>query len=319
MSSPHFSVIIVTWHPGAELESCVASLAAARRLAERRNLLVELVLVDNASPEFPHEVLNRHWPDARTLWNDSNRGFGPAANQGFQACRAPYVLLLNPDTCAVDDPFSILHDGFERLPDVVALAPRLLEDGTPTGESQASFQLRRLPTWGQAVRELLLVDKMWPNNRFLIRDRYLDRDRSTSFPVEQPAAAALAMRRETLIRCGGFDERFIPAWFEDVDLCERLGRTGDLLYWPDACFLHRGGVAAHRLGYDQFLPIYYANAIRYRKKHSGAMAVILYRLLVATGMLMRLASLPLRKQLPRSRSESARAYVRAFGGALSSR
>ena len=58
------------------------------------------------------------------------------------------------------------------------------------------------------------------------RARYADRDRGRAFPVEQAAAAALAVRSDVFARIGGFDERFVPAWHEDVDLCERLGREG---------------------------------------------------------------------------------------------
>ena len=36
-----------------------------------------------------------------------------------------------------------------------------------------------------------------------------------------PAAAALALRRPVFLELGGFDSRFVPAWWEDVDLAAR--------------------------------------------------------------------------------------------------
>lgn len=319
MPRPDLAVVIVTWHPGPELALCLASLAEARRRAREGGISVELAMVDNASPDFPESALRRHWPDARLIRNEDNRGFGPAANQGMRLSSAGVVLFLNPDTCAVDDPFGSLVRGFASHPDAVALAPRLEEaDGFP-GEEQASFQLRHLPTWGQAVRELLLVDKVWPSNPFLVRDRYLDRDRTSPFSVEQPAAAALAVRREILAAVEGFDERFAPAWFEDVDLCARLARYGSLVYWPLARFRHLGGVAARRLGYDRFLPMYYANSVRYWRKHRGCLASMGFRLLLFAGMMLRLGVLPLRGGVPRPRSESGRAYARVLVGAVAGR
>jgi len=97
-----------------------------------------------------------------------------------------------------------------------------------------------------------------------------------------------------------------------VDLCARLLEQGRIAYVPDAGFRHRGGRAADTLGYARFLPIFYANALRYRKKHYRAPARLMYRPLLAAGMLLRLAVLPFRRAVPRSRREAARAYVRVL-------
>ena len=115
---------------------------------------------------------------------------------------------------------------------------------------------------------------------------------------------------------GGFDETLTPAWFEDVDLCARLRERGTILYWPFARFRHRGGAAAGALGYARFLPTYYRNAIRYRRRRYGRAARLGYRALLATGMLLRLAALPLRPAPPRPRRESARAYLGTLAVAL---
>jgi GT2 family glycosyltransferase len=115
---------------------------------------------------------------------------------------------------------------------------------------------------------------------------------------------------------GGFDETFVPAWFEDVDLCARLVLHGAILYWPAARFRHRGGASSERLGYRRFLPMYYANALRYRRGRYGAGAKLAYRALLATGMVLRLAALPLRRRPPRPRRESAAAYLRVMALAL---
>ena len=108
----------------------------------------------------------------------------------------------------------------------------------------------------------------------------------------------------------------MPAWFEDVDLCARLVREGKILFWPDARFRHRGGVSSAALGYGRFLPIFYRNALLYRRLHYGRGARLLYRPLLATGMLLRLAALPFRPRVPRSRKESARAYLSTLAVAL---
>lgn len=305
------SVVVVSWNNGADLAECVASLAQARVVAGAAGPAVELVVIDNASADFDRGAITCSWPDATIHVNSTNRGFGPAANQGVRLAHGRFVLLLNPDTRADGDPFTPLVMGFTNSDAVVAFAPRLLETGCG-GESQERFQLRRLPTAGQAVRELMLFDQAFPRNSFLRRARYADCDRATSFEVEQPAAAALAIRREVFLRIGGFDETFTPAWFEDVDLCARLRREGRIVFLPTSRFLHTGGLAARVLGYDRFLPVYYHNARRYWRKHHGVLGAALFRVLVALGMVLRVCVLPFRARVPRSRREAARAYVRVL-------
>ncbi len=305
-TAPRLSIVIVSWQPGRELVACVESLAAARRLAAFE---AELVIVDNASADFPAPAVAAVWPGARLIRNETNRGFGPAANQGVAAATGEVVLLLNPDTEALDDPFTGILEAFAAHPEAVAIAPGLDAPGTEGAEVQGTFQLRHLPTWPQAVRELLLLDKACPKSRALRRERYVDRDRGQHFAVEQPAAAALAVRRGTFAGVGGFDESFVPAWFEDVDLCARLLREGTILYWPKSRFRHAGGSAVRVLGYPRFLAIYYRNACRYWRKHHGPTAAFGFRLLVATGMVLRLLVVPLGLALPNSRLEAALAYL----------
>jgi N-acetylglucosaminyl-diphospho-decaprenol L-rhamnosyltransferase len=315
-AAPSITVVLVSWEPGPEILRCVASLAGAKRSMGAGGPALSLVVVDNGGASFPRAAIAEAWPDAVIVANETNLGFGTAANQGAAHATGDVVLLLNPDTEADGEPFTPLARGFVEHPEAVALAPRLLEPPSPTGETQASFQLRRLPRRWQAIRELLLIDKAFPANRALRRDRYAEDDRERPFAVEQPAAAALAIRRSAFEATGGFDPAFSPAWFEDVDLCARLLRLGAILYWPASRFVHLGGTAARRLGYPAFLPIYYRNGYRFWRKQHALLDALVYRAAVALGMALRLLVLPFRRRLPRPRREAAAAYGRVLRGAL---
>ena len=104
------------------------------------------------------------WPDASILVNESNRGFGPAANQAAEGAPGDVLLFLNPDTRAEGDPFSEIARAFDAHPGAAAIAPRLLDFDAPQSEiqnpkskivprplappgreDQFTFQLRRLP------------------------------------------------------------------------------------------------------------------------------------------------------------------------------
>ncbi len=322
------TVVCVSWRDTGDLYDAVASLAQARALVPSETPRVSLVVVDNGGGVSRAEIESL-WPDATLLVNATNRGLGPASNQAAAAAHGEVLLFLNPDTRAEGEPFTPIARAFESDAGVAAVAPRLLEmNGSgpssedprrlapPGREDQRTFQLRRLPTLAGDARELLLLDHVAPDNRGRRRARYAEANRDEAFAVEQAAGAALAVRRSAFERIGGFDEAYVPAWYEDVDLCERLRREGTIRYLPDARFRHRGGESATRLGYDRFLPVFYTNALRYRRARYGPPARAAYRGLLAAGMLLRLAVLPLRRTLPRPRPEAARAYWRVLRLAL---
>lgn len=319
------AVVYVSWKDAGNLHEAVASLAQARARMAADAPRVSLVVVDNGGVDAGGALradLETLWPGVTILINAENRGLAPASNQAVAATGADVLLFLNPDTRAEGEPFGAIARAFAADPGVAAVAPRLIEmNGSgavserlppPDREDQRTFQLRRLPRLFSDARELLLIDHLAPNNAGRRRSRYADEDREASFPVEQAAGAALAVRRSALAKIGGFDEAYVPAWYEDVDLCDRLRREGTIRYLPDARFRHRGGESASRLGYDRFLPIFYANALRYRRGRYALPARAVYRGLLATGMLLRLGALPLRSAVPRPRGEAARAYLRVL-------
>lgn len=322
-------VVIVSWRNPAETLAAIDSVAEARRRIPPNGPRVSLVVVDNAGGALDRSSLLARWPGATLLVNAENRGFGPGVNQAAALAKGEVLLLLNPDTRAEEEPFSEIVRAFDENPRIVAIAPRLLDEvrspifdapsgrrlAPPGSEDQFTFQLRRLPRLLDDARELLLLDHLAPNSGARRRFRYADRDPGRPLEIEQPAAAALAIRTSDFRAVGGFDESFVPAWFEDVDLCARLLERGPILYWPAARFRHRGGGSAEELGYARFLPTYYENAIRYRRHRYGVASRVAYRGLLALGMLLRLAVLPFRR-LPRSRREAALAYATTLRLAL---
>ena len=277
------SIIYVSWRDTDVLVGSLRHLAAA---AADDDGLEVIVVVNEAGPEVL-AAIEEAWPGARVIANPDNRGFGPACNQGAAAARGEILLFLNPDTLVEPGAIDEVRRAFHARPEAVAMAPRLIDVGPARREDQGHFQLRRLPTLSADARELLLIDRLAPNNRWHRRDRYLDEDREQPIEVEQAAAAALAVDREAFEAIAGFDERFWPAYWEDVDLCARLLQRGTIVYWPSARVAHVGGGATRVLGRRRFRVMYYRNALRYRQKHYPWMAQLAYRALLALGMTMR--------------------------------
>ncbi|HEX3510467.1 MAG TPA: glycosyltransferase [Solirubrobacteraceae bacterium] len=165
-------------------------------------------------------------------------GFAAANNRAVTAGNAPLILLLNSDIVATPGAIATLVATLLAEPRAVAAGGRLVDPDT--GVTQAAYQPRRFPSLLSLAVIILGLEELWPGNPVTRAYHGGAYDSAGVQEVEQPAAAALLVRRDALARVGGFDERFW-FWFEDSDLLCRLAREGTVLYVPGAVFRHIGG------------------------------------------------------------------------------
>ncbi|MEO8054426.1 MAG: glycosyltransferase [Acidobacteriota bacterium] len=301
MSPPRVLVAIVSWNSAAHLAAAVKSVPPG----------VPVVVVDNASTDGSAGVGRA--AGARVVEAGANLGFGPGCNLAAkEGAPSETILFLNPDAALLDGASALaaLLSALDADAAIVAAAPRL------TGDGQEEFQLRRLPRLDAILREALLVDRLFPSNPWLRRDRYLDRSRDEAFDVEQPAAAALLVRRAAFEAVGGFDPAFTPAWFEDVDLCAKLlERGGRIRYVPSAHATHVGGVAMDALSWRDFRPLYVRNQFRYLLRHASALVCAAAWAATLLGAAMRLVLAPV-VSASHPRADVAAAQVRVARGLL---
>lgn len=284
---PLLSGVVVHWHGEEELLALVESWPDDQRF--------ELIVVDNS------RAVKGRISDNRIFEPNENLGFGGAVNAALELVDAPAVLVLNSDARPVQGALESLLEGLELHPDAAGLAPRLV---SADGSTQHRWQLRPIPS----LSTLLLQSLMIPAGRGPKAEP------PAGTAVEQPAAAALVLKRRVLEEIGGFDEAFFPAWFEDVDLARRLKRAGhQVIYWPAATFEHSLGATVPKLGYGRFIWIYYRNLERYLRKHHSRTMAILARLLTAAAAAARIPWLAVRTP---SRASSRRDALRGLTGLL---
>jgi N-acetylglucosaminyl-diphospho-decaprenol L-rhamnosyltransferase len=233
--------------------------ACLRALAERAPQVTPIV-IDNASQDRTVELV-RSFPSVRVIANQENRGFAGAVNQGLRASDADYALLLNPDVTLL----TAIDPLVEASQKYGLSAGKLVDQN---GQAQKGFTIRRFPTPAALAFELLGVNRLWPSNPVNRTYRYLDRDLDLPGPVEQPAGACLMIRRDVWERLDGFDERFHPVWFEDVDFCNRAIKNGFRIeYVPQVQAYHEGGHSVGHLKPGCRTLYWCASLLRYAAKY----------------------------------------------------
>lgn len=271
------SVIVVTHNSSLPLEACLRALAAQHR---------EIVVVDNASQD---DTVARAKALAESISltliaNSSNLGFAGGVNQGVRASDGDVLLLLNPDAIAEPEAVDALMECLARTGASGAGGALLREDGQPA----KGFVLRQLPTSASLLMEALLVNQLWPGNPVNRRYRCLDADYSKEQEVEQPAGACLAILRAAWKEVGGMDPAFFPVWFEDVDLCARMRQANQrIVYCPSARFRHSGAHSVSQLEFSERQMFWYTNMLRYARKHLAGWKVVVLRIGIAIGMVLR--------------------------------
>ena len=273
------SILIVTWNSERWIDRCLRSIPAACD-----GLSYEVVVHDNASQD---DTLG-HLGQAQVIRSASNDGFAAGTNRAYAASRGRYVFLLNPDCELAPRALTLLFEFLESHPQASAAAPLLIDED---GDTQREFQLRRLPTLRSLMAEVLLYDKVFPRNRTTARHRYRDLDLTEPRRIEQPAGAALLLRREVFEEVGPLDEQFAPAWFEDVDFCRRLAeKKKELWIIPAATVRHFGGSSLEHIRFGGFVDIWYRNMWRYARKWMRPAQSEALRWAIIAGMLLRCAA-----------------------------
>jgi GT2 family glycosyltransferase len=282
------AVVIVSYNTRERLLECLRSLPTGTPA-------VELVVVDNASADGSAAAVREALPQARVVEAGANLGFSRACNLGWRACRAPYVLFLNPDTVIRPGALEALASELDDHADVGIVGPRTVN---PDGTAQVSTGPSLTPTAEWRQRRLVRgVDRRRP--------WALAEAESRSARRHEPdwvSGSCLLARRELLESLDGFDERFF-LYEEDVDLCLRARQAGwRVVFTPEGTVVHHRGASMAKNAVEARLEYHRSHLLYYRKHLGPVRTASLRGYLVLLGIGARLLSLVLRGPVRRRRS-----------------
>jgi GT2 family glycosyltransferase/SAM-dependent methyltransferase len=214
--------LVVTAYTGADITAaCLRSIAT-----RTEGVPFEVIVVDDAADEDNARLWERV-SGARVIVNDPGIGYLRSVNKGAAAARGKHLVLMNNDVEVEVGWLRALVQRAESAPDVGAVAPQLLY---PDGRLQEAGSI----IWRDGTG--------WNYGRDQDPEHY---EFGYAREVDYASAACLLVRADAWNEVGGYDERFLPMYYEDADLCFALRSKGRrVLFEPSAQVVHREGATA---------------------------------------------------------------------------
>lgn len=214
---PLVSLLIMAGNQLARLQRCVESLLEVTGYPHYELLLIE----SDPSASDVHDWLKAleglGEARLRVVWPVSVQVRAVTLNQAATQARGDYLLLLSPDTAAIDGAWLDELVNHAQRPEVGAVGAKLL-----TADGKVHHAGMILGLEGVVGRPFL--------DESLDAPGYMQR-----LQVDQNYCAlsgeCLMLRKELFIEAGGFDEEPLLANWNDVDLCLKLQQAGYLNVW----------------------------------------------------------------------------------------
>ncbi|CAN1529397.1 GT_2_like_c domain containing protein [Candidatus Nanopelagicaceae bacterium] len=167
----------------------------------------EIIVVDDASSDWTASALS-NIRGIRVFSVQENLGYLRATNLGISATRGKYVALLNNDTIPISGWLDRLVNELESNSKIGIVGAKLL---------YPNMQVQELGS------QIFSDGSGWNLGKYA---DHFSPEHSFTREVDYVSAAAILVRSDLLAKTNGFDELYIPAYYEDVDLAMQARKNG---------------------------------------------------------------------------------------------
>jgi O-antigen biosynthesis protein len=218
---PYVSLIIPV-HSRADLtEACLYSIAD-----HTTHTSYEVILVDDTADQETKRLLSRV-RGAKILRNDTNLGYLRSMNRGADAAQGEWLILFNNDTEVTRNWLNAMLRCAHSAPDIGVVTPKFIyPDGSLNEAGGIVWRDGTAMNYGRGDDP----------QHFQYEYR-----RETDYG----SGAALMVRATLWKEVGGFDERYVPIYYEDTDICFQAREHGlRVMYEPEALVVHIEGATS---------------------------------------------------------------------------
>lgn len=274
-SSRNLSVLITNYETWPLTLGCVAAC-----LKDPRIRAEDILVVDDGSVEPPPSTPPR---GLLVSPNPANLGYVRSVNRGMKQLESPFVLLLDSDARPISPFADRIVTAFESDPTLGILGFRLVDQaGQPTG------------SWSPNPGVL----------GFLLGQQFERFVQGRSGCGKVVFSCAMAVRRDTFEKLGGFDEAF-DFLDADIDFSLRAQKEGWSIAIDESIVMFHDGSGSPQTQ-DRRVRRFHRNRLLLLSKNSGTLRVMLIRLLLGMRHAVEVCVLACLFVLPKTRSFAAR-------------
>jgi len=219
--NPKVSLIIPLYAHAELTRACLTSIRD-----NTTHISYEVILVEDAADEETKRLLDGVH-GAKIIRNEKNLGYLRSMNRGASVARGRWLVLFNNDTEVTRGWLSAMVNCAESAEDVGVVAPKFVYPDGSLNEAG-----------GIIWRDGTGVNYGRGDSPDLFQYEYRRE-------IDYGSAAALMVSADLWRATEGFDERYLPMYYEDADLCfEARERGMRVLYEPQAVVVHIEGATA---------------------------------------------------------------------------
>lgn len=239
-------IVILNFNGWENTLECLNSL---KKLALPKNVVVESIVIDNASKDGSVKKIKEEFPNVTMIENQVNLGFTGGSNEGARfvlKSGADFVMLLNNDTIVHPDLVKNLLEPLNH-DSVGAVVPKIyFERGyefhknryKASEKGKVIWYAGGKMDWDNLIGENIGVDEV-DQGQFDIR-----------MEIELATGCCFMIRADLLSKLGLFDDKYF-LYYEDADFSERLKRAGyKIIYEPKAIVWHKNAESSGGSGSD---------------------------------------------------------------------
>lgn len=221
------SIIIVCYKSWDRLYKCLDALDSFTG----EKIRTEVIIVDNKSNDETVFEIEKRFSKFRLIYNTINGGFANGSNLGARSASGEFLLFLNPDTVAFESEVENLFKIAKQNNDFTIISCR--QQNEKGRESVAYGEFPSITNLTGLQRAIFKRHQSEPSRKQVRRSQIRNPNRAKGefdevkseiiFP-DWISGSVMMIRNDTYRNLGGFDEDFWM-YFEDVDICRRIGNT----------------------------------------------------------------------------------------------
>lgn len=218
--NPLVSIIIPVYNQWEYTFSCLQSI-----YENTDGIEYEIIIADDVSSDDTINI-DKYVENVKTVRNKTNKGFLLNCKNATKYAKGKYIHFLNNDTNVQKDWLKTLLEAIKADPFIGLIGSKLVYENGRLQEAGGII-------WNDASG--------WNYGR-------MDDPEKSEFnyikEVDYISGASIMINADLWNKIGGFDDRYIPAYFEDADLAFEVRKLGyKVVYQPKSVIVHFEGIS----------------------------------------------------------------------------